>query len=145
MSKIEGTHQLEGELAHEQGRHHVLLEPDAERPQVFSHKLQHETDVVTVGALQLERIDEMANVFVSQQFTVTGAKVGKDLSLEDGCILAVTLRAQNFESPKSVLVIQPACHNPSQCEPGTVKELERRVKKRRTHGFERSLTSHTVE
>lgn len=70
----------------------MLLEPDTERPQVFSHELQHEADVVTVGSLELEIIDEMANVFVAQQFTVTGAKVGENLSLEDGTILAVTLR-----------------------------------------------------
>lgn len=115
VSKVEGTHQLEGELAHEQSRHHVLLEPDTERPQVFSHKLQYEADMVTVGSLELEIIDEMANVFITQQFMVTGAKVGENLSLEDGTILAVTFRTQNFESPESVLVFQPACYKPSHC------------------------------
>lgn len=105
VSKVEGTHQLEGELAHEQGRHHVFFEPDAEGPEVFSHQLQHEADVVTVRALELEIIDEVANVFVAQQFPVTGAKVSENLPLEDGTILAVTLRTQNFESPKLVLVI----------------------------------------
>lgn len=92
VSKVEGTHQLEGELAHEQGRHHVLLEPHAERPEVFSHKLQNEADMVAVRSLELEIIDELANVLVAQQFTVTGAKVGENLSLEDGSVLAVTLR-----------------------------------------------------
>lgn len=124
VSKVEGTHQLEGKLAHEQGRHHVLLKPDAESPQVFSHKLQHEADMVTVGTLELKIIDELANVLVAQKFTVTGAKVSENLSLKDGTILAVTLRTQNFESPKSVLIFQPTCYRRSQCGPGTGKEGE---------------------
>lgn len=113
VSKVEGTHQLEGELAHDRGRHHVLVEPDTEGPQVFSHKLQHEADVVTVGALELKVINKLANVFVAQQFTVTGAKVGENLPLKDGTILAITFRTQNFESPESVLIIQPACYRRS--------------------------------
>lgn len=94
------------------------MEPDAEGPQVLSHKLQHEADVVTVGALELKIVDEVANVFVAQQFTVSGAKVSENLPFKDGFILAVTLRTQNFESPKSVFVIRPARYRLSEYEPG---------------------------
>lgn len=63
--------------------------------------------MVTVGALELKVINKLANVFVAQQFPVTGAKVSENLFLEDRTILAIAFRTQNFESPKSVLVIQP--------------------------------------
>lgn len=112
VSEVECSHQLEGELAHNRGRHHVLFEPDAEGPQIFSHELQNEADVVTVGALELEIVDEVANVFVARQSTVSGAKVSENLSLEDVIFLPVTLRTQYFESTKSVLVIRPACYWP---------------------------------
>lgn len=69
--------------------------------------------MVTVGALELKVINKLANVFIAQQFTVTVAKVSENLPLEDRTILTVTFRTQNFESPKSVLVIQPACYRRS--------------------------------
>lgn len=113
VSEVEGSHQLESKLAHDRGRHHMLLEPDAKGPQVLSHKLQHEADVITVGSLELEIVDKVADVFVAQQFTVSVAKVSENLPLEDGIVLAVTIRAENFESPKSVLIIRPARYRPS--------------------------------
>lgn len=112
VSEIEGAHQLEGELAHDRGRNPVLFKPDAEGPQVFSHKLQHEADVVTVGARNLEIIDEVADIFVAHQSTVSCAKMSENLPLVNGVILAVAVGTQDFESPKSVLVIRPACCSP---------------------------------
>lgn len=140
VSVVECSHQLEGDLAHNRGRHHVLFEPDAEGPQIFSHKLQHETDVVTVGALELEIFDEVANVFVTHQCTVSGAKVSENLSLEDVIFLPVTFRTQYFKSPKSVLVIRPARYRPV-----SGSHVAGAAKRWWTHDVERSFTSQTVE
>lgn len=118
VGEVEGTHQLVGEPAHERGRQHVLSEPDDKGPQVFSHEIQHEAYVATVGALELEVVDEVADVFVAHQFAVSGAEVSEDLPLEDGMVLAITLGTQDFESPESVLIIRPARYRPSYCEPG---------------------------
>jgi len=61
--------------------------------------------VVTVGPLERKIIDEVTNIYVAQQFAVSVAKVSQNLPLEDGSTVAV-----NLESPKSALVVRPACH-----------------------------------
>ena len=108
VSKVEGSHQLQAELAHDCCRHHELLEPDAEGPQVLSHKLQYKAYVVTVGPPELKIVDQVADVFVAHQFTVSGTKVSENLPFEDVMILVVTFCTQNFESPESVLIIMTA-------------------------------------
>lgn len=64
--------------------------------------------MVTIGPLELKIVDQVANVLVAHQFTVSSAKVSKNLPLEDRMILAIRVCTQNFKSPESALIIRPA-------------------------------------
>jgi hypothetical protein len=107
MGEIKGAHNLEGELAHEECGDAIFREPDAKRRQGFAHELEDETHVVAVGPCELKIVDQMADVFVAQELAVSITKPPKDLSLEDGMLMAVALVTEDFEGPEAVLVVWP--------------------------------------
>ena len=105
MGEIEGARKLEGEFAHEECGDPIFWEPDAKGRQGLAHQLEDETHVGAVWAYELKVVGQVVDVFVAQELAVSITKPPKDLSLEDGMLVAVALTAEDFEGPEALLVV----------------------------------------
>jgi len=106
---IKRQQELGGELGHDFGGNPVVREPAPKASQCLAHDLKDKAHMVSVGALMLEVVDEMANVLVARLGPISITEMCKNLPLEDGLARdTIGHGAQHFESAELLLLVGTA-------------------------------------